>query len=148
MSSAHDDEERGILPPSYDSAVGSPAVVIAPYSDEPVKTKMDVSADSRPQVVQYVLAPEVPASEVPDNLLMAILATVFCCVPFGIVAIVKASECKAQRARGDRQAALSYSASARKWSLAAILVGTIFTLLVGAVYATYIAQLIDEFNQN
>ena len=53
--------------------------------------------------------------EVPNYLLQAILCTVFCCQPFGIVAIVFAAQVNGKLAAGDYHGAVSYSNSARTW---------------------------------
>ena len=51
-----------------------------------------VAVSQPPGVVyQYVAPTQVSPEEAPDHLVMAILATVCCCLPLGIVAIVKAS---------------------------------------------------------
>lgn len=53
--------------------------------------------------------------EVPNYLLQAILCTVFCCQPFGIVAIVFAAQVNGKLAAGDYHGAVSCSNSARTW---------------------------------
>lgn len=53
----------------------------------------------------------------PDNgLVWAILATVFCCLPFGIVAIVHATRVDAAWDSGDPVGAHRAAAEAAKWS--------------------------------
>lgn len=53
----------------------------------------------------------------PDNYLVwAILATLFCCLPFGIVAIVKAASVDNLWAAGKYDEALQASLDACKWS--------------------------------
>ncbi|HEX2145860.1 MAG TPA: CD225/dispanin family protein [Glycomyces sp.] len=65
-----------------------------------------------------------------NGLVGAILATLFCCVPFGIVAIVKAAQVNSLWAAGQRAAAEQAADAARNWTLASIITG----LAVGAVY--------------
>ncbi len=52
----------------------------------------------------------------PDNALVwAILSTVLCCLPFGIVAIVKATQVDTLWAAGNYDAACQAASDARKW---------------------------------
>lgn len=48
-------------------------------------------------------------------MVQAILVTLFCCLPFGIVAIIKASSVNTAYASGNYDAALSASLEAKKW---------------------------------
>jgi hypothetical protein len=48
-------------------------------------------------------------------LAQAVLTTIFCCTPLGIVAIVYASKVSAKKESGDHQGALTASREARKW---------------------------------
>jgi hypothetical protein len=52
---------------------------------------------------------------VPNYLVQAILCTLFCCLPFGIVAIVFAAQVNGYLASGNYHAALSSSENARTW---------------------------------
>jgi len=54
-------------------------------------------------------------TSVPNYLVQAILVTLFCCLPFGIVAIVFASQVNARVQAGDMRGALSASQSAKTW---------------------------------
>lgn len=68
----------------------------------------------------------------PDsNLVWAILTTLICCLPFGVVAIVKACKVDGLWANGQYQEAVNASNEAKKWSIIAAVVA-----LVG--YAIYI----------
>jgi hypothetical protein len=55
------------------------------------------------------------ASIVPNYMVQAILVTLFCCLPFGIVAIVKASQVSKQQALGSYAGALAASNDAKLW---------------------------------
>lgn len=64
----------------------------------------------------------------PDNYLVwAILTTVMCCVPFGIVSIVNSTKVDTLWASGDHVGALKASENAKKWA--------IITAITGAVVA-------------
>lgn len=58
-----------------------------------------------------------PNMQKPDNnLVWAILVTILCCLPFGIVAIIKAASVDNLWAAGKYDEAIQASADARKWS--------------------------------
>lgn len=60
----------------------------------------------------------------PDNhLVLAILTTLCCCLPLGIVAIVKAAKVNGLYIAGQYEAAELYAADARKWSYIGIGIG-------------------------
>lgn len=54
---------------------------------------------------------------------MAILATLFCCLPVGVVAIVFAAQVNRKLALGDYAGAVMSSNRARTWSVIAMIVG-------------------------
>lgn len=76
-----------------------------------------------------------PMPPQPDNYLVwAILATIFCFLPFGILAIVKASEVNSKWNVGDYVGARLASDEARKWVKWSVLTSVIFTVVVGGIY--------------
>lgn len=77
-----------------------------------------------------------PTTQRPANYMVwAVLTTIFCCLPFGIVSIVKANNVNKLFDRGDYAGALQASSSAKTWAVVAAIVGAIFNLIVffGAV---------------
>ncbi|MBN1809343.1 MAG: CD225/dispanin family protein [Planctomycetes bacterium] len=66
-----------------------------------------------------------PLTPIPSNLVWAILTTLFCCLPFGIVAIVYAAQVDGKTASGDYAGAREASNKARTWSFVAFLCGLI-----------------------
>lgn len=54
---------------------------------------------------------------IPNHLVWAILSTLFCCLPLGIVSIVFASQVDGKRAAGDIAGAREASAKAKFWAL-------------------------------
>lgn len=53
----------------------------------------------------------------PDNYLVwAILSTIFCCIPFGIVGIVKASQVDTYWAQGNFAEAVQAARDAKRWT--------------------------------
>jgi hypothetical protein len=83
-----------------------------------------------------------PTEAIPNHLVMAILVTLFCCLPFGIVAIVYAAQVNGKVALGDIQGAQKASRSAKIWSWWAlgvgIVIGILFTSLsiIGSAMST------------
>ena len=67
---------------------------------------------------------------VPNYLLHAILATVCCCPPFGIVSIVHAAQVNGKVAIGDMKGARKLSHNARSWILVSLGVGLAFWIYV------------------
>jgi NADH:ubiquinone oxidoreductase subunit 3 (subunit A) len=71
----------------------------------------------------------------PQNyLVFAILATVCCCLPFGIPAIIFASQVNTQYAAGNYNAALEASKKAKMWSLIAFSLGVMMNILLVLYY--------------
>ncbi|MGI8686553.1 MAG: CD225/dispanin family protein [Acidimicrobiales bacterium] len=56
----------------------------------------------------------------PNYLVQAILATVFCCLPAGIVGIINASQASSKEAAGDHAGALLAAKRARQWCWIAV----------------------------
>jgi len=128
------------LPPSYEQAL-MPSVSMMPHGS-PTHSPGHGVIQQQPTVV-YVQATPIPANEAPDHLVMAIVATVCCCLPLGVVAIIKASECKAQRAAGNRDLAVVHSRSARKWALWAICIGTV-AMVIWCVSYFYLRKTMER----
>jgi hypothetical protein len=81
----------------------------------------------------YGEAPSGP--RLPTYLVQSILATLFCCLPFGIVAIVYASKVDSKQNAGDYEGALVASSSARKWCWVAFWCGLAALAIRGATIA-------------
>ena len=64
-----------------------------------------------------------PGAMVPNYLVFAILTTVFCCLPAGIVAIVYAAQVNAKLQAGDYNGAQQASKNAKLWSFVSLGVG-------------------------
>ena len=65
------------------------------------------------------------AAAVPNYLAQAILVTLFCCLPFGVVSIVYAAQVNGKLAVGDIAGARSASESAKTWAWVSFGVGLI-----------------------
>lgn len=64
-----------------------------------------------------------------NNLVWAILTTIFCCLPFGIVAIVKAARVDNLWYSGYHAEAYAHAKSAGRWALWAAIIPVIFWVL-------------------
>lgn len=59
-----------------------------------------------------------PPPPCPDNYLVwAILSTVLCCLPFGIVSIVYAAQVESRYMEGNYDKAMEYSRKAKLWAI-------------------------------
>ncbi|MDR2125733.1 MAG: CD225/dispanin family protein [Prevotellaceae bacterium] len=56
-------------------------------------------------------------------LVESILATLFCCLPFGIAGIVNAAKVESRFYAGDIEGAERYSREAKKWTLISFWIG-------------------------
>ena len=86
-------------------------------------------------------APVRPAQYVPNYLVHAIVVTVLCCLPFGIVAIVYAAQVNGRLAAGDYNGAVEASRKARTWCWASFGVG----LALAFVYVAYMVIVLGLF---
>jgi len=90
--------------PQPPTAAPRPAAAAPPQQPRPVQP---------PQPT----APQAAAIAVTSFLIPAILVTLGCCVPFGIVAIVYATQVNTKLASGDVAGAMLASQNAKKWAL-------------------------------
>lgn len=66
----------------------------------------------------------------PDNYLAwAIIVTILCCLPFGIVAIIKAASVNTLWNAGNYEQAYEASAAAKKWVIISAIVGVVSSLV-------------------
>ena len=67
----------------------------------------------------------------PDTYMVwAVLVTVFCCLPFGIVSIVKASQVSSLYSQGRYQEAVAASEAAKKWAIWSAVAGVVISIMV------------------
>lgn len=79
------------------------------------------------------------SSEVISNhIAFAVITTLFCCMPFGIIAIVYSSQVNTKVALGDLEGARLASEKSKKWCIVALCSG----IVVGIIY--FILTLIEE----
>ncbi|MFG2088656.1 MULTISPECIES: CD225/dispanin family protein [unclassified Spirillospora] len=61
----------------------------------------------------------------PNHLVWAILSTIFCCLPAGVVSIVFAAQVNSKWQSGDQAGAMKASGNAKTWAIVAAVVGVI-----------------------
>ncbi|QNI05456.1 CD225/dispanin family protein [Mycobacterium kubicae] len=77
-----------------------------------------------------------PAGQQPDNYLVwSILATLFCCLPLGVVAIVKSSQVSGLWAQGQYGEAQAASEAAKKWVKWSVIAGVVALVIYGILIA-------------
>lgn len=80
---------------------------------------------------QYAQQPQHPMEPKPKNyLVLAILATLFCCLPFGIVSIIFSSKVNNLWDSGDYAGAQDASNKAKTWVIVSAIVGFIANIIV------------------
>ncbi len=67
---------------------------------------------------------------IPNHLVWAILSTLFCCLPFGIVSIVFSTQVNTKQAQGDYAGAMDASRKAKTWAIASAVSGLVLTALL------------------
>lgn len=80
--------------------------------------------------MQYDYSPSSP----PQNYLVwSILATIFCCIPIGIVAIIFSAQVNSKWSSGDREGAVRASKNAKIWIWIAVAIG-IISYIIGVIF--------------
>lgn len=84
-----------------------------------------------------------PLPQKPNNYLaLAIVTTILCCLPFGIVAIVKASKVNSLYLMKEYELAEKASADAKKWCVIGIVCGLVVGIIYVIIYgAALLAQM-------
>lgn len=119
------------------SSVAELASVIAPAAASvPPPTS---APQPQPQSVVYVqtnpAGTSQPAMPKPNNnMLMAVLTTIFCCLPLGVVGIVFASKVDGLYYAGDYAGATDAANSARRWSLIGIVGSIVISIIYMIIY--------------
>jgi hypothetical protein len=83
----------------------------------------------------YGTRPVMTGAAVPNHMVWAVLVTLFCFLPTGIVAIVFASQVSSKLAAGDYAGAVEASNKAKMWSIVSVVVGVLLFVLVIALSA-------------
>ncbi|XP_041466655.1 proline-rich transmembrane protein 1-like [Lytechinus variegatus] len=85
-----------------------------------------------------------------DYLAFAIFVTICCCLPFGIVGIVKAMDVRNRYTAGDMAGAEESSRSAKNWSMAGLIVGIVLEvigiILIVVYYVVILAAVSSSYD--
>lgn len=101
------------------TVVDQPAAAAAPQPSEAVTGQ---PIQPQPASPQYM--PQAPAEPCPPtNMVWAILATILCCIPLGIVGIYYANQVSKLYQAGDLEGAKSASETGAWWCIATIILG-------------------------
>lgn len=95
-------------PPNFESTTSEPT-----FNNEPTVTNM----------------PDKPKSWLVES----ILATLFCCLPFGIVGLVNAANVDSKFSKGDYEGAAKSAAEAKRWTMVSLIIGIIVTVICAAI---------------
>ncbi len=91
--------------------------------------------------------PAYGAGPEPDNYLVwAILSTVLCCLPAGIVSIVYSTKVSGLWAQGRYGEAQAASANAKKWAIISAIVGAVGAVIGVILYIVLIAAAVSIDN--
>ena len=104
----------------------------------------------QPVVVQVVPQPNFQATAgIKDYMAMNIIFMLCCCLPFGIVAVIKSNECQNAKNVGDVPRAKKSSAQAKTWGIITLIFGLVFLSISIGYYAytiSYLTSLSDDFS--
>lgn len=85
----------------------------------------------------------------PDsNIVWAILVTLFCCLPFGIVSILKASQVSSLWAHGQYAQAQKAAADAKKWAIWGAIATVVLYVIFGIIYLIFGVLLVESVDSN
>lgn len=107
--------------PQCGTVMTVPELVAAEWASSPSEGPAAASPPPTPPPASY--------PDIPSYLAQAILCTLFCCLPFGIVAIVFAAQVNGKLAVGDYRGAAAVSNTARTWCWVSFWCGLIPALL-------------------
>jgi len=86
-----------------------------------------------------------PAGSPPDNnLVWAILCTVLCCLPLGVVAIIKSTKVKELWLAGDHVGAQKAADDAKKYSIWGAVAGPVIYIIICVIYFVIFAAAVGS----
>jgi hypothetical protein len=129
-------EPASTLPGVFTSAATS-----TPMSSMPV-------ASATPPLVQASVLPPGGGQMPPNYLAFAIITTLCCCLPFGIPAIVFATQVNSKAAAGDLAGAMDSSRKAKMWCWIAFGCGVVAAIAYAIFYGVAIAAAAAEAAAN
>ena len=124
--------------PDWTPAGVAPAtreLFFAPSPDKAIVPE-EPSAEAQATPASGESAPPIPGGQQgppPSYLAWAIISTLCCCIPFGVVAIVYASKVNSLWARGDMYGAQKASERAQLWTILAIVLGLLANFFLAII---------------
>ncbi len=122
----------------------NPEEPAAPESPQPPKSEVvleqptvqgqPAAAFPAAETGQAQATTQIPTEEIPTHLFPAILSTVCCCMPLGVVAIVCAAMVNSKLVSGDVEGAWKMSKMAKIFAYGAIAIGIVGNLIAFALY--------------
>ncbi len=104
-----------------------------------LKTLFEMTPPPAAGNMQNIASAQKPCS----CLVWAILSTIFCCLPFGIVSIVFAAKVDSAWSEGNYDLARESAVKARNWAIASAVSGVAISAIVMAFYGAIIAAAIS-----
>ncbi len=83
----------------------------------------------------------VPPAPPPNHLVWAILTTIFCCLPLGVVSIVFASQVNSKWQMGDAAGAHDASNKAKQFAIWAAILGAVAVVVYVILFAAGVMEL-------
>lgn len=114
--------------PEWQPANEVPGLIRAETLAQPGPPATDAGADEGPVTPEIVTATP-PSQQIPNYLPWAIVVTLCCCIPGGIVAIVYSTQATAHAKRGDWDAARAAAEKAKLWLIWSAVLGAIASLV-------------------
>lgn len=139
------------------SNCGTPVPPLS-YEPEPQPEPQQAYTPPQPQAnpqpePQHTANPQPTGPKPTSYLVLAILSTIFCCLPFGIVSIVMASKVDSLWNAGRYLESQDASRKARNWAIAAIATSAViailyivFVLVVGVASFGSLGELLEELS--
>lgn len=111
--------------PSAEPAEAAYAPVIPPIPQQPEPVQ---------QAAQPVQVPPVPQEKCPPtNLVWAIISTILCCMPLGVIAIIYSVKVSQKYQQGDIEGAKHYSEVSAWWCIGTIIGGIVLSPFVSLI---------------
>lgn len=80
----------------------------------------------------------------PNYLALAIISTIFCCLPLGIVSIVFSTQVNSKYAVGDYEGALKASKNAKLFWILAAVIGIVIAIIYFSVAGFAVFEMIEN----
>lgn len=104
-----------------------------------IASSMSELSDNTPPAAPATAKPSAPTGVVPSiGLAGPILVTLFCCLPFGVVSIVYATQVPTKVAANDMAGAELAAKTARSWMNWGFIIGLVVNVLVWGFYAVLV----------